>query len=49
VALHFGDPAQAPALRARALDRALETAQRESALELLARLDDRELPKLLRG
>ncbi|MBL8803660.1 MAG: DUF1080 domain-containing protein [Planctomycetes bacterium] len=49
VALHFGDPAQAPALRAYALDRALDAAQRESALELLARLDDRELPKLLRG
>lgn len=48
VALHFGDPAQAPALRARLLDPALTAAQREHALELLARLGDRELPQILR-
>ncbi len=48
VALHFGDPAQAPALRKRALDRSLPTAEREQALDLLARLNDSELPSILR-
>lgn len=48
VALHFGDPAQAPALRERALDRSVATPEREQALDLLARLNDRELPSILR-
>ena len=48
VALHFGDPAQAPSLRERALDRSVAAAEREQALDLLSRLNDRELPSILR-
>ncbi len=48
VALHFGDPAQAPELRERALDRSLVASEREHALDLLARVGDRELPSVLR-
>lgn len=48
IAAHFGDPAQAPELREHALDRSLAAAERERALDMLARMGDRELPSILR-
>jgi putative membrane-bound dehydrogenase-like protein len=49
IAAHFGDPGQAPELRQRALDRSLAAAERERALDMLARMGDRELPAILRS
>jgi putative membrane-bound dehydrogenase-like protein len=48
IAAHFGDPSQAPELRVRALDHQLAAAERERALDMLARMSDRELPSILR-
>lgn len=48
IAAHFGDPAQAPELRERALDRSQSPAERERALDMLSRMRDRELPAILR-